>query len=430
MTEQPTRTTHEARRTAHAHRAPSRVLVIGAGVVGLSCAWSLQELGVEVTVVDRAHPGAGASWQNAGFVCSSMAAPLPEPSILRYGIRAVVTPGSPVALLRPFDPRLVRFMARMVRACTTERWRRGVEIYRALSAMVDASYEHQRAGGVDVAPVRGDVLACFRYPGERAAFLHEMEEIASDAHAGGLVLLTGDEVRAKEPHVSGQVTMGAAVRGQHYVTPSSYVVALASSVRARGGALLDCTEVASVERRGDVLVALGPSGELEADAVVVAAGAWSSGLLRGHGVRVPMYGGRGYSFTLSSPRPFAGPLYFPRERVAVAPQGDRVRLGGIMEFGSPEAPMRATRIAHMVRSLRPLLVDVDWSTIADEWMGPRPLSADGLPLVGATSTRGLYVAGGHGMWGVTFGPLTGTLLAGQIVTGRTPPELLPLDPCR
>ncbi len=80
--------------------------------------------------------------------------------------------------------------------------------------------------------------------------------------------------------------------------------------------------------------------------------------------------------------------------------------------------------------MRPLLVDVDWSTIADEWMGPRPLSADGLPLVGTTATPGLYAAAGHGMWGVTFGPLTGSLLAHRIVTGTTPPELLPLDPCR
>ena len=76
------------------------------------------------------------------------------------------------------------------------------------------------------------------------------------------------------------------------------------------------------------------------------------------------------------------------------------------------------------------LTTVDWSSARDHWVGARPVTSDGLPLIGATATPGLHVTGGHGMWGMTLGPLSGKLLAELIVTGRTPRELLPLDPCR
>ena len=412
------------------HRAPSRVLVIGSGIVGMSCAWSLQEHGVEVCVVDRKHPGAGASWQNAGLVAPALSVPLPEPSILRYGVRAVLSPRSPVALVRSADPRLAQFMAAMVRSCTTSAWRRSMGAYRALNMLADEAFAHQRAGGVDLEVHEGDVMACFARAHESAGFLQEMAAVVAAGQPVKLTLLTADEVRSVEPHVADVVELGVKVRSQRYLTPSRYVAALAKSVRDRGTKIVENTPITSVERHGEVVVARGPSAELEADAAVVAAGAWAGDLLATHGVRVPVYGGRGYSFTVASPRPFVGPLYFPVARVAVTPQGGRARFAGIMEFGAPDATPQRARFGHMVDASRHLLVDIDWSTMADQWMGPRPLSADGVPLVGATATPGIYVAGGHGMWGVTLGPVTGSLLAEQITSGVTPPQLLPLDPLR
>jgi D-amino-acid dehydrogenase len=413
-----------------AYPAGSRVLVVGSGIVGLSCAWSLQELGIEVCVVDRSHPGAGASWQNAGLVSPAMSVPLPEPSLLRYGIRAVLIPRSPVAMVRAPDTRLARFMAELVRSCTTKAWRRSMSAFRVLNAMAVDAFVQQQAGGVEIEIHEGDVLACFARSHESAAFLLEMGSVVAAGQHVELTLLTAEEVRGIEPHIADTVELGVRVRGQRYLTPSSYVSALAKSVRDRGGKIVEDLPVRSVERRRGVLVAHGTREELEADAVVIAAGAWAGDLLAEHGVRVPVYGGRGYSFTVAAPTPFATPLYFATARVAATPQADRVRFAGIMEFGSPDAAPQRARFGHMVEAIRDLVVDVDWSTIADQWMGPRPLSADGLPLVGATVTPGLYVAAGHGMWGVTLGPLTGALLAQQVSTGAVPPALLPLDPLR
>jgi D-amino-acid dehydrogenase len=80
---------------AHGH-PPRRVAVVGGGMVGLATAWFLQEAGVQVTVYERDHVGAGASWGNAGWLTPALTAPLPEPAVLRYGLRAVLSPRSPM----------------------------------------------------------------------------------------------------------------------------------------------------------------------------------------------------------------------------------------------------------------------------------------------------------------------------------------------
>jgi D-amino-acid dehydrogenase len=416
--------------TAASYQRPGRVLVVGAGIVGLSCAWSLQDHGIEVSVVDRKWPGAGASWQNAGYVSPALTVPLPEPAILRYGIRAALSPRSPVQLLWQNDPSLITFMAAMASHCTAAQWQRGMAAYRALNERVAESYQHQRDGGVGAVVVTSDVLTCFEKTGTSAAFIHEIQGIIGSGQRVKVELLSGDEAREREPHLSQRTEFGIIVKDQQYLTPSHYVTVLAASVRQRGGEILDSTDVSAIESRGRSLVARGPGTELEADAVVVATGAWISSLAASHGVRARVYGGRGYSFTLPCTEPFKLPTYFPSARVAVTPQGDRARLAGIMEFGSPDAAPRPRCIENMVRSVRPLLHGVDWESRGDDWMGPRPVTTDGIPIVGETRTPGVFVAGGHGMWGVTLGPLTGALLAGRIATGVTPPELRPLDPCR
>ncbi|MFP5346381.1 MAG: NAD(P)/FAD-dependent oxidoreductase, partial [Actinomycetes bacterium] len=140
--------------------------------------------------------------------------------------------------------------------------------------------------------------------------------------------------------------------------------------------------------------------------------------------------GRGYSFSVPAQHVPEGPVYFPQQRVACTPLGDRLRVAGMMEFRSPDAPLDPRRIKAIVDAARPLLAGVDLDDRRDEWVGSRPCTADGLPLIGATRAAGVYVAGGHGMWGISLGPLTGRLMADLIVTGDRPAELAPFDPLR
>ena len=102
----------------------------------------------------------------------------------------------------------------------------------------------------------------------------------------------------------------------------------------------------------------------------------------------------------------------------------------MMEFRAPDAALDPRRIDAIVNAVRPLLNGVDLDDRRDEWVGSRPCTADGLPLIGGTRAPGVYVAGGHGMWGIALGPLTGKLLAQTDRHGVAPPELAAFDPLR
>ena len=166
------------------------------------------------------------------------------------------------------------------------------------------------------------------------------------------------------------------------------------------------------------------------DHVVIASGTWLDQLARPFGVRMHVQAGRGYSLSVPIEHTPKGPVYLPSQRVACTPLGDRLRVAGMMEFRPPEAPLDERRIDAIVDASRPYLSGVDLDDRQDEWVGSRPCTSDGLPLIGATTSRRVHVAGGHGMWGMTLGPATGRLLAGSIVTGRPAPELTPFDPLR
>ena len=148
------------------------------------------------------------------------------------------------------------------------------------------------------------------------------------------------------------------------------------------------------------------------------------------GVTTIVQAGRGYSFTVQPERMPLNPVYFPAQRVAGTPLGDGFRVAGMMEFRKPGAPLDPRRIKAIIDAATPMLQGVDWAARTDEWVGSRPCTADGLPLVGRTTSPRVFVSGGHGMWGIALGPLTGKLLAGQIARGETPELLASLDPLR
>ena len=261
--------------------------------------------------------------------------------------------------------------------------------------------------------------------------LEEIEHIHAAGQGIEFEPITGDEARELEPSLSDEI--GAAIRlhGQRFINPGDYVQMLADSVIARGGKIITGVVVKDIvdEIRGVRLIT--GDGETDPfDAVVMATGAWFGDLARQFGVRTVVQAGRGYSFSVPIAHVPDGPMYFPAQRVACTPLGDRLRVAGMMEFRKPEARLDQRRIEAIVEAARPLLQGADLDARTDEWVGPRPCTADGLPLIGATASPRVFAAGGHGMWGITLGPITGQLLAETIVTGRTPRELAPFNPLR
>jgi D-amino-acid dehydrogenase len=410
---------------------PQRVAVVGAGMVGLSTAWFLQERGAEVTVFDRDGVAAGASWGNAGWLAPALTTPLPEPAVLRYGLRAVLSPASPVYVpVRP-DPALWRFLVGFARHCTSARWRRAMTAYLALNDRALDAFDVLEAGGVP-APTRSaePFLACFRTDTDRRALLAELTEMEALGQKVDVEVLDGAEARRREPALTAEVGAALQLHGQRFIDPPRFVGALATAVQERGTALRLGLTVRDVLDLGDAVVLHTSEGVHRFDAVVVATGADLNRLTGRFGVRRPVQAGRGYSFSVAAARLPAGPVYLPTQRVACTPLDGRLRVAGMMEFRRPEEPLDLRRIRAIVDAVAPFLRDLDLDDRRDEWVGSRPCTPDGLPLIGPTTSTRVFAAGGHGMWGMVLGPLTGQLVAQAVLTGRTPPELTAADPLR
>jgi D-amino-acid dehydrogenase len=408
---------------------PRSAIVVGAGIVGLSTAWFLQERGVSVTVVDRTGVAAGASWGNAGWIAPALSIPLNDPRMLRYALRSLPNRAAPVRIPPSIDPALWRFLLRFAVNCRESSWTRAVQANLTLNQECMAAYDVLVSNGVDAPITDAPITALFRTSADAEHLLEQLMRLRDAGQPSSTTELTGTALREQVPLASSAVSVGVRINGQRFVDPGRFVHALGRSAVERGAAL-ETMDVADVRTSGDGVAVQPSSGPaLTADVAVIATGAWLPGLVK-RWVRIPVQAGRGYSFTVPLERPVFGPIYLPDVRVACTPLNGKLRVTSMMELRRPEAPASEAVVHAMVDSTGQFLAGVRWAERDEAWVGPRPLSPDGRPLVGEVADHRIYVAGGHGMWGMKQGPVTGRLLAEQITTGKQPPGLRDFDPLR
>lgn len=401
-------------------------------MVGLSTAWHLQEDGVKVTVVDKTGVAGGSSWGNAGWLAPALTLPLPDPAILATGMKETLKPSSPVYVPFTTNPRLIKFLAGFARHCTPGKWREAMAVYSEVNKLGLAAFDELADGGVKEPTHPAEpFLAAFASDSDREALVTEFRHVVE---AGGITdfdLLSGEEIKQIEPALGDGVHAGVLLRGQRFINPGRFVHSLAASVRERGGEIVEGTNVIDVKDRGAKGVDIITSrSTLNADAVVIATGTWLGRLSREFGVKKIVQAGRGYSFTVQPDNMPKNPIYFPSQRVACTPLGDGFRVAGMMEFRKPGDPLDQRRIKAIIDAAKPMLTGIDWDTRTDEWVGSRPCTADGLPLIGATRSPRVFVSGGHGMWGIVLGPLSGRLLAQQVTRGETHTLMQHFNPLR
>ncbi|BBX28828.1 D-amino-acid dehydrogenase [Mycolicibacterium alvei] len=400
---------------------------MGAGIVGLSTAWFLQEHGVEVTVVDRTGIGAGASWGNAGWVSPTLTIPLNDPALLRYGVRSLFNPAAPLHIPLTSGPRLLAFLGRFAMNCRQSTWTRVAKANVPLNEECLEVYDVLTSNGVAVPTTDGPITALFETTRQAEHLMTELRRMAGIGQTVTVTSLSGEMLRDHVPLASSAITAGISVEGQRFVDPGRFVHALGDAVIERGAELV-IGEVTDVRAAGANVIVDLADRSLSAETAVIATGAWLSKLAKPW-VRTPVQAGRGYSFTVPVDRPLLGPIYLPDARVACTPYHGKLRVAGTMEFRSPDDPLQPPRVDAIISSAAPLLDGVDWDARTDVWVGPRPVSSDGRPLIGEVA-QGIYVAGGHGMWGLAHGPVTGRLLAEYMTTGKQPEALREFDPRR
>ena len=398
-----------------------RFTILGAGVVGLCCAAFLQRDGHEVTLVDRAEPGTGTSFGNAGLIQIDAMTPIATPGVVRRIPRMLLDPTGPLVVrwryLHRIAPWLVRF-AWAARKSSVE------NISIALASLLDRSDEAWRilireAGAEDV----------WRETGELHVYRRkEAWEAAQESHAlrrrrgARLEELTVAEMRQLEPALARDLHAGVYSPAASSVThPLHLSQRLIELIRRRGGTFVR-ENVTGIETGAAGRVRLvGDGGVREVDSLVIAAGAFSRPFARAAGSPVPLDTERGYHLWLPQPGvEMRRPIVVGDHFFAIVPMTGGVRLAGTAELAGLDLPPYWGRADILGDLAKPFVPDLRLDA-AERWMGHRPALPDSLPVIGrAPGQRDVFFAFGHGHLGLTMAAVTGRLIA-DLAGGRTPP---------
>ncbi|MEJ6392101.1 FAD-dependent oxidoreductase [Gymnodinialimonas sp. 2305UL16-5] len=410
--------------------SPAPTLVIGAGIVGVSTAIWLRRAGVPVMLVDRAAPGQGTSYGNAGVLANCSMVPVTAPGLIRKAPGMVLNPDFPLFLRWSYLPKLMPWLVKYLRHANDADTRR---IARDLTPIVEdgADQHHALADGTRGADWVVDSDYTFAYA-NRAAFDADAYTWSLRAAAGfHPQIIEGDAVQDYEPNLGPEVTCLAVMKDHGFIRdPGGYVAALAEEFQRLGG-LWRQAEVRDFTFTGDRVSAVETDqGAIPCANVVLATGVWSKPLMRRLGLRVPLESERGYHIVFKGATGGPSmPIMMAAGKFVATPMAEGLRCAGVVEFGGLEAgPSKApfAMLRRQVTRAFPGLAAED----EIEWQGHRPAPADSLPLIGQVGRTGVYVGFGHHHIGLTGGPKTGRLLA-QIMTGQTPNiDMTPYAPSR
>lgn len=405
-----------------------RVLVIGAGIVGLCVAWHLARRGAAVTVLDGEEPGSGASSGNAGAISAGSVAPLAMPGVLRQVPQMLTDPAGALHVPPGYWPRAIPWLLRFVAAARPAR----VEaIAQALAGLLFGAMERHR----EILAAEG-ALDLLRDDGQLYLYRDDAH-YAKDAAAWALrrrhglrieVLRGHDAIRALEPEVSPAYTLGLFLPEQgNSINPLRQAQAVAAGVRRMGGRILRRHVRAIATAEGRVVGAETDGGRVEADAVVLAAGAWSARLLRPLGLRVPLETQRGYHVMVPDAGVRLSRPVVPADRKAfLTPMEGGLRVAGTVEFGGLDRPPTPRRAELLIGDLKKVFPHADTRGARGFWMGHRPCLPDSLPVLGPVRRwPGLWCAFGHGHLGLTGSAPTGAVLGAAILGERPNLDLAP-----
>jgi glycine/D-amino acid oxidase-like deaminating enzyme len=410
--------------------ATKSVVVIGAGIIGMSTALSLLRNGHRVTVVDPRLPGQGASCGNAATIANYHCIPLGTPALLRQLPALMLDADSPLVIRWSYLPRLAPWLARFALACRPQRVAAIARALAALQHRADADYAPllEMASAEDLVVRHG----CLYLYGSAESYARARPEIElRRQHGLALEEVDAKQIAELEPQLAPIYYRGILFpSAAHLRDPLALVERFASAFVQRGGTLIR-QEARSIERDGDHgMVVRTTDGTLAGDYAVVAAGAWSRPLARQVGDDIPLDTERGYHVMFPGAQALLSrPVGWAQMGFYMTPLASGLRAAGTVEFAGLDAPLNRERTRFLVRGVRALLPQL--SEPASEWLGFRPSMPDSLPVIGPSSRNPrVFYAFGHGHLGVTLAGVTGRMVA-DLVDGRpTVVDASPYQPAR
>ncbi len=402
------------------------ILIIGAGVIGLSTAYYCARRGHRVTVLER-HPERrdGCSFGNAGMITPSHFVPLAAPGMVALGLRWMWNSESPFYIQPRLSWDLLSWGFKFWRAANAAQVGRAAPLLRDLSFASRACFEELAEGAHAIGNFglakRGLLMLCKtqRTLDEEAGFAARANELGVPAE-----MLDARQTAAIDPAMTMDVAGAAYFPKDCHLGPERFTAALQAQCEALGVTFKWNADVSAITHRVSSITHVRAAGaEIEADEFVICGGAWSPLLAYRLGLKIPMQAGKGYSLTLPSPPQLPELCSICTEaRLAVTPMAGALRIGGTMEIAGLNEDINFVRVRGIIKAALkyfPMLRASDFAGV-HPWRGLRPCSPDGLPYVGRTAKfANLSLATGHAMLGLSLGPITGRLI-GEILSGERP----------
>ena len=410
---------------------PLRVVVVGAGMVGVSAALWLQESGHDVTLIDRGAPGRATSYGNAGIFATYSCIPINAPRRLIDTPSMLLDPHSPLSIQWSYLPRFLPWALRFLSACRPGRVRAIVRALGEILAHAEEGFRPlvRRAG---IESLLGAAGALHVYESEESWRRDRGNRERRRANGVAFRELDPSEVYELEPALANIVHRGIHFDDVfHLRNPHAVVDGLARAFVQWGGHLRHA-EVRSIASGVPGLLEVVSSGErLLADRVVIAAGAWSTRLLGPLAADIPLDTERGYHVMFPKAASLLNRPVAPVDGgFFMTPMEGGLRAAGTVEFAGLDAPPRPARVEALTAAVHRLLPDI--GDPAESWLGFRPTLPDSLPAIGPLpSDPRILCAFGHQHLGMTLGGITGKLIA-ELVDGSAAPsvDLAPFRPDR
>lgn len=406
-----------------------KIVVVGAGIVGMSCAVALRQKGHQVTVVDPELPGSQCSFGNAGSLNGN--AHFPSMAMLPKIPGMLLNPLEPLSIIWRDFPQMLPWFVRYLMHSRPSRTQAIALAAASLNARVQSSMTDLLAsvGAMDMLHWGGRMFA-YR---DQAGMAGDEPLMKLKFQAGiEMKKLTGDEARDMEPALGPLVDCAIFTPDAgHVVNPYRVVTVLADWMAGNGGTF-SREKVVGFERQGmKVTGAVTSAGRIDADEFIIASGAWSAKLAYMLGVRIPLIAERGYHAMVASPGvTLTMPTMWMDRKIMVSPMEHGIRIAGLSEFGGADRSPNFEKMGHMLSSAQELLPAINLNQ-HQPWMGPRPATPDYLPVIGRSKAlENVAFACGHGHSGLMFGPVTGKLVA-SVIGGEAPGlDMKPFSPDR
>ncbi len=407
-----------------------QVIVVGAGVVGLSTALALQARGLSVVVLDREGPAAGASAGNAGAFAFTDILPLASPGILKKAPKWLLDPLGPLSVPPAYALKIAPWMFRFWRACAPSRVAASTTAQTALMDLSKAELEPflTATGTLPMLEKKGN-LQVYESKAELEASLPGWA--AREAHGIAFRHMDAAEMAALQPGLSPRFTHGTFTPGWFSISdPKLYTLALAERFRANGGQI-ERAEVRALRAVNGGVEVLTTGAERRAGHVVLAAGAHSHRIAHSVGDRIPLETERGYNTTLPQDAfDLRTQVTFGGHGFVVTRLSTGIRVGGAVELGGLDLPPNFRRSEAMLKKAQSFLPGLKPAG-GVQWMGFRPSLPDSLPALGpARATPRVIHAFGHGHLGLTQSPGTARIVADLITGAPAAIDLTPFSPQR